>query len=92
MRDRAYQQAVAQAIAHEVDSDKVKRPAIGPFARKVRPVGNGLLVLYMVDPAPAQMPEPIEAIPAFLVSFPESPGAPTISYLVPRRYWEQEAE
>jgi hypothetical protein len=92
MRDRAHQQAIAQAIAHDVDPAKIKRPAIGPFARKVRPVGNGLLVLYMLDPQPAELPEPVAAIPAFLVSFPESPGAPTISYLVPRRYWEQEAQ
>jgi len=37
------------------------------------------------------MPEAVETIPAFLVSFPESPGAPTVSYVVPRRYWDQEA-
>jgi hypothetical protein len=37
------------------------------------------------------MPEPVDAIPGLLISFPESPGAPTIRYEVPRRYWEQEA-
>jgi hypothetical protein len=53
-------------------------------------VERGLLVIYSLDPSEARMDEP-DAIPGFLVSFPESPGAPTISYVIPKRYWEQEA-
>ena len=91
LRSRAEERAVALAAAQGVDGSRVKPPAIGPFVREVRPVTRGLLVLYALNPALANMPEPIPAIPGFLVSFPKSPGAPTIRYLVPRRYWEREA-
>jgi hypothetical protein len=86
----------AQAAAAALERARLEgrpdpsEPAIGPFVRKARPVGRGLLILYWLDPGPACLTG-VGAIPGFLVSFPESPGAPTISYVVPRRYWEQEA-
>ena len=64
-----------------------RQPA-GLHIRKVRPVTRGLLVLYLLDPEPAEMD--VRAVLAFAVSFPESPGAPTVSYVVPRRYWERD--
>jgi hypothetical protein len=65
-------------------------PAVGRFIRQVRPPSRGLLVLYWLDPTPAEL-HGIEGVPGFLISFPDSPGAPTISYRVPRRYWERVA-
>ena len=91
LRAKAERQARRRAEASGLDPSKVKPPVVGPYARQVRPVARGLLVLYCLNPEPADMPEAVETIPAFLVSFPESPGAPTVSYVVPRRYWDQEA-
>jgi hypothetical protein len=79
------------AKASGVDSRKVKRPSIGPFARKRRPRTRGLLCIYLLEPGPAKIPSTPNAIPGLLVSFPASPGAPSIKYVVPRRYWEKEA-
>lgn len=73
------------------DPARVKPLAMGPFVRQVRPTTRGLLVVYCLNPKDAQMSEPVRTIPGILVSFPNSPGAPTISYEVPARYWEQEA-
>jgi hypothetical protein len=61
--------------------------AIGRFVRRVRPTSRGLIVLYWLDPDRARLPG-VDAIPGFLISFPDSPDAPTISYRVPGRYWE----
>ena len=90
LRDDAEWQARERAAELGVDPTTVKPPALGPFVRQVRPVTQGILVLYCLDPADAQLTG-VSAIPGLLVSFPLSPGAPTISYVVPRRYWEQEA-
>jgi hypothetical protein len=90
MRAEAERKARAQADELGVDPTTVKPPALAPFVRQVRPVTQGLLVLYCLNPEDAQLAG-VGAIPGFLVSFPHSPGAPTISYVVPRRYWEQEA-
>jgi hypothetical protein len=91
LRAAAEADAIQRAIELDLDPKKIKAPAVGPFARRIRPVTRGLLVVYLLNPAPADMPGPVPAIPGFLISFPESPGAPTITYVVPRRYWEQEA-
>jgi Z1 domain len=91
LRSAAEAQARQRAAAQGIDPEKVKSLAVGPFVRRVRPITRGLLVVYCLNPNQAQMPEPVDAIPGLLVSFPESPGAPAISYEVPRRYWEQEA-
>ncbi len=90
LRAEAEGQARRRAEAGGLDLSHVTPPVVGPYARQVRPVTRGLLVLYCLNPEPAQMPE-VDTIPAFLVSFPVSPGAPTVDYVVPRRYWDQEA-
>jgi hypothetical protein len=90
-RAEAEAQARRLAAAQGIDPEKIKPLAVGPFVRRVRPITRGLLVIYCLNPNQARMPEPVDAIPGLLISFPESPGAPTISYEVPRRYWEQEA-
>jgi hypothetical protein len=59
----------------------------GPAVRRVRPPQRGLLLLYLLDPAEAPLPG-VEAIPALGVSFPESPNAQPIEYMIPARYWE----
>ena len=70
-------------------ASKAPGQPIGPYVRRARPVGRGLLILYPLDPSPANLDTDRPLI-GFAISFPESPGAPTISYVVPRRYWERE--
>lgn len=95
-RARADQAALQQAARQRaVDSgdepDRVKEPSIGPCARRQRPASRGLMVLYLLDPANTLFAGALAQIPAFLVSFPVIADAPRIEYIIPRRYWEQEA-
>lgn len=64
---------------------------LGPYVRKVRPVTRGLLAFYLLDSEPARVPGLSPSLLGVLASFPESPGAPTINIVMPRRYWEREA-
>ena len=90
MRAAEEHRARLEYEARELDMTKFRPPALGPFVRKVRPVSRGLLVLYLLDLKDPTFDD-VPGVPGFLVSFPESPGAPTVSYVIPRRYWEQEA-
>jgi hypothetical protein len=71
------------------ESKAQKRPTTpsGPSVRACRPPQRGLLLVYPLDPAPPRLNN-LGALVSFAVSFPESPGAPTISYMVPNRYWQ----
>ncbi len=88
----ALRRTIAAFEAEETRGKKTPKVAGGPFIRAVRPPTRGLLVIYAVDPAPAEFDEPakLPAIPGLMVSFPPSPGAPTVSYVMPKRYWERE--
>ena len=88
-RDRALRLARDAFDRGEVRGARPTRTPSGPYIRQARPVTRGLLVLYCLDPAPARIE--VRAVPGFMVSFPASHGAPTVSYRIPRRYWEQEA-
>ncbi len=67
------------------------RPKIpsGEYVRKVRPATRGLLTFYLLEP-PRGLDELERGLLGFFVSFPESPGAPTINIVMPKRYWESE--
>jgi hypothetical protein len=69
----------------------------GPAIRATRSPRRGLLSVYLLDPARAfenapdlAFPSDFPAIPAFLVSFPDSEGAPAVEYVVPNTYWDEE--
>ena len=64
------------------------RSPSGPSVRASRPPQRGLLLVYPLDPGPPRLNNIGGALMSFTVSFPESPGAPTISYIVPNRYWQ----
>jgi hypothetical protein len=85
--------AAAQNRARENGDDPpaVKMPSIGPCARHVRPASRGLLVFYLLDPNGTPLAGMVDYIPAFLVSFPRIENAPQIEYIIPQRYWHQEA-
>jgi len=86
LRHFAYQGKRDTARAEGNDPDEVKRPAIGPFARQVRDESRGLLVLYALDPTNTGLDGAIDAVPAWLVSFPVIADSPTITYSIPARY------
>jgi hypothetical protein len=89
--ERLQREAIRAAEESAIGGKPIKEPKLGTFSRKVRPPERGLITLYCLDPDPAELAASVEAIPAFFVSFPESEGAPTIDYVVPRRYHEQVA-
>jgi hypothetical protein len=59
----------------------------GPAVRWVRPPARGLMLFYLLDPTAGAI-DGVEAIPALGVSFPDSPNARPIEYLIPARYWD----
>lgn len=81
------------------DRPKPTRPS-GAAARAVRPKERGLLVLYVLDPEATSLtsteggdeavPPLGSPVPGFLVSFPRSPTAKPVEYVVPRRYFDLE--
>jgi hypothetical protein len=87
--DRALASTLAAYRAGLTRAKKEPRDPLGPYVRRVRPKERGLLVLYLLDPVATEL-EIEHPIVSFAVSFPESPGAPTVDYVVPRRYWEQQ--
>jgi Z1 domain len=60
----------------------------GSSIRGVRSPQRGLLMLYPMDPKQMDLDGFTGPLMGFAVSFPHSPNAPTISYLVPARYWQ----
>jgi hypothetical protein len=71
--------------------------ANGPAIRSERPRERGLLLLYPLDPSGAynvddeRRFEPgFPPIMGFAVSFPLSPTAPTVDYVVNNNYWQME--
>ena len=88
--DEALNITVARYRAGE---SKAKTKPVNPAgwaARQVRPPTRGLIVLYLLDPAPAAL-DVTPGLVGFLVSFPADPDAPTMDYVMPRRYWESMA-
>ncbi|HXK39454.1 MAG TPA: Z1 domain-containing protein, partial [Candidatus Paceibacterota bacterium] len=65
------------------------RPS-GRVIRHARPPTRGLLLLYPLAPPPGSYPPNIHLGPmlGFAVSFPQSPAAPMIDYVVNRRFLE----
>lgn len=63
----------------------------GPMIRRQRDAQRGLLLVYPLDPDAIERPDspPIMGI---AVSFPRSPSAATIEYIVTRTYWDQEMD
>lgn len=85
-RERALKQA--EQLASELKSARLP----GPQIRAVRPPTRGLLLLYPLNPqsedGDALVPDFTDPIIGWGVSFPVSPGAPDIDYVIPRRFWE----
>jgi hypothetical protein len=63
----------------------------GPMIRRQRDPGSGLLLIYPLDPVEIEQSDS-PAIMGIAVSFPWSPSATTIEYVVTRTYFDQEME
>jgi hypothetical protein len=59
--------------------------------RRQRDATRGLLLIYPLDPGAIGEPEWLPVM-GIALSFPTSPSAATIEYIVTRTYWEQEME
>lgn len=62
----------------------------GPSIRQARPRERGLLLIYLLDPAKAELASDSRPIVGIAVSFPYSSSAETIEYMINNTYWEQE--
>lgn len=77
----------------ETRSKREPTEPLGPEIREARPPTRGVLSIYPLSPEPAEIDGWKHGpIMGFAVSFPFSEGAPTISYVVPNRYWGMEFE
>jgi hypothetical protein len=75
----------------ETRSKREPNEPLGPEIRQVRPPTRGVLSIYPLMPDPAKIDGWTKGpIMGFAVSFPFSEGAPSISYVVPNRYWGME--
>jgi hypothetical protein len=70
-------------------ADLPEKPG-GQLLRRIRPAERGLLLLYVLDPEPAQLSG--GPVMGFAISFPESARAEesAIDYVVNNVYWKQE--
>lgn len=59
------------------------------IARQVRPVENGLLSIYLIDPAPAKLPSTCPPFVGFEISFPGSNTAREVTYVIGEKFIDQ---
>jgi hypothetical protein len=97
LTDTQYAQALSETqAAWKVNPGRSKRtepPDLpsGPMIRRQRKPRRGLLLIYPLDPTTIGRPDG-EPIMGIALSFPRSPSAATIEYIVTRTYWDQEME
>jgi hypothetical protein len=93
-RDRALEISVKAFREGKSRAKKEPTEPGGRFLREMRPKEKGLLLIYPLrDPVDEKSPESVEKSPepvmGFFVSFPKSPGAPAVDYVVNRIFLEE---
>lgn len=93
-RERALAETIEQATtrpatAKRPDPGLPKIPN-GPSIRRQRPPERGLLLIYLLDPLNADLPEGSRPLVGLALSFPKSPSAASIEYTINNTYWDQE--
>lgn len=90
--EAALERTRAAWASGEMRSKSGEPPAVpsGPMIRLQRSPKSGLLLLYPLDPTEASEPAGSPPIIGLAVSFPKSPGAAEIEYVVTNTYWAQE--
>jgi hypothetical protein len=97
LTEAQYDRALRETqIAWKINPGRSKRtepPELpsGPMIRQQRDAKRGLLLIYPLDPATIGQAD-APPIMGIALSFPNSPSAATIEYIVTRTYWDQEME
>jgi hypothetical protein len=92
-RARALRATIDAWVKDPGRSRRVDPPELpsGPMIRAERDARQGLLLVYPLEPEAIDHPE-FPPIMGLGLSFPRSPSAASVEYIVTRVYWDQEME
>jgi hypothetical protein len=90
-RNVALKETIARWEANRGKSRRTEPPTVpsGIVLRDMRPAQKGLMLIYVLDPAQARLPEDTPVI-GYALSFPGSSSAGAIEYVVNNVYYQQE--
>ena len=90
-RNGALKETITRWEANRGKSRRTEPPTVpsGIVLRDMRPTQKGLMLIYVLDPAQASLPEDTPVI-GYALSFPGSSTAGAIEYVVNNVYYQQE--
>lgn len=90
-KEAALEETVRRWEANRGRSRRTEPPTVpsGMVIREMRPAKRGLMLVYVLDPAQADLPETPPII-GYALSFPGSSSAGAIEYVVNNVYYQQE--
>lgn len=90
-RNGALKETIRRWEANRGKSRRTEAPTVpsGIVLRDMRPAQKGLMLIYVLDPAQASLPEDTPVI-GYALSFPGSSSAGAIEYVVNNVYYQQE--
>jgi len=90
-RNGALKETITRWEANRGKSRRTEPPTVpsGIVLRDMRPAQKGLMLIYVLDPAQASLPEDTPVI-GYALSFPGSSSAGAIEYVVNNVYYQQE--
>ena len=90
-RNVALKETITRWEANRGKSRRTEPPTVpsGIVLRDMRPAQKGLMLIYVLDPAQASLPEDTPVI-GYALSFPGSSSAGAIEYVVNNVYYQQE--
>jgi len=90
-RNGALKETITRWEANRGKSRRTEPPTVpsGIVLRDMRPAQKGLMLIYVLDPAQASLPEDTPII-GYALSFPGSSSAGAIEYVVNNVYYQQE--
>ena len=90
-RNGALKETITRWEANRGKSRRTEPPTVpsGIVLRDMRPTQKGLMLIYVLDPAQASLPEDTPVI-GYALSFPGSSSAGAIEYVVNNVYYQQE--
>ena len=90
-RNVALKETITRWEANRGKSRRTEPPTVpsGIVLRDMRPAQKGLMLIYVLDPAQARLPEDTPVI-GYALSFPGSSSAGAIEYVVNNVYYQQE--
>jgi len=90
-RNGALKETITRWEANRGKSRRTEPPTVpsGIVLRDMRPAQKGLMLIYVLDPAQASLPDETPVI-GYALSFPGSSSAGAIEYVVNNVYYQQE--